>query len=405
MISDAGLLTEPERALPPTDAAVAPPSWVAEFREGALSSSVASLVAAVVVAALALAAVVVVGTPQRLQRVHPYLAAHGGDDRPFVTVEVLRILEEGSGVRRVVVLGASSMREAVAREEAGDRLRQALGDPGLEVVHLTTGGQTPWEMLTLTEALLPVLEGVAVLGVNASFFGEDPDELPELLTTRRFGFAYPALSEEAQRLGIEVRDGTGNYLWDQRSYFLSRLVQARATLLRGPVAHEPHRPEGPLHPPDEWHRYDGRTQAYSRLYERHFDRNALILGRIIERLRESGVQVVLVETPRSPRIEELPGFREWVREHDRRMTPLVAQWRVPYLRMDEPAALGAADFEDPVHISSPDARVRYTRALVDGIQTALLSTCAFGERVAFAGTGEAGARGTMPLCAEQRELP
>jgi hypothetical protein len=348
-----------------------PPSgtgrW-AGLRSGLVEPSYTALLVAAVVASACFAALLGFARPDRLIPVHAYLAENERDDRPFVTADVMNAVQNGGMAPHVAILGASGTREAVSRPDAAALIIEAAGVP-VDVLHLTTGGQTTWEVLALVDALWPVLDGVLVVGVGPTLFSAEPAEVRDLVRTPRFGFASPAIDAEASRLGFDVPLRTGVYLWDQRSYFLSRMRIARSRVLRGPVQADPHRFDELPPPSDElWERIEDRFPQRIASYERNVAYHAELLGGLIRRMSERpGVRVLLVEAPINPASLESPLVRRWYGTHIERMSAWSRAWGVPYERLDEEAGLTAADFHDITHIASPAARSRYTRVLVDRI--------------------------------------
>ncbi len=320
---------------------------------------------AAVVGGFCLAALLFLGTADRLIAVHPYLAQDGMDDRPFVTMAVLKASLAATDAPKVIFLGASSMREAIARPVADTALAGIYGSGTRpEVIHLTAGGQTLWEMLAIIDALEPALHGSVVIGVNPTLFSYDPASLAESITTARMGFASPALDAEARAGGIEVPRRTGLYLWDQRSYFLSRMLIARFRIFEGPASAQAHRFDGREPVADSvFERAERIFTKYVGLYERNHDYHTELLGRIVKHVQAKGVRVVLVETPVNPAWLERPIGKRWYQTHVTHMTKTAGQWAVPYIHLDDSAVLSKSDFYDITHIGSSRARVRYTQVL------------------------------------------
>jgi hypothetical protein len=345
----------------------APTGWLGHLRAGLTEPSSTALAVAFVIALGGMGALMGFARPDRLIGMHAYLARDARDERPFVTAEVLRAVMTPNDAGNVAILGASGIREAVSRRDAAELLLTAAGPTGL--LHLTAGGLNTWEMVAVVDALWPVLDGVLVLGVGPTLFSLDPSEVVDLVKTPRFGFPAPVMDAEAVRLGYETPLRTGNYLWDQRTYYLSRMTIGRSRLLRGPARLDPHRFDAlPAGDDDAWDMMEVRFPERIASYERNVEYHVELLGRMIRRVQQrGGVRILLTEAPLNPHALEIPLVRQWYETHVARMNELSREWGVPYERLDEEARLAAADFHDITHLSRQGARERFTRALVDRI--------------------------------------
>ncbi|MBU0754485.1 MAG: hypothetical protein KJ645_05060, partial [Planctomycetes bacterium] len=94
---------------------------------------------------------------------------------------------------------------------------------------------------------------------------------------------------------------------------------------------------------------------------------ALLIRLIVEKLREKGCKVVVVETPPSPYLIEInpvlhgPGFRDW-------MTGIARELNVPFFAFPpEKCGLTNDLFADASHLSEKGAR-RYTRLVYEELQ-------------------------------------
>lgn len=269
---------------------------------------------------------------------------------------------------RVLLIGASSMRESLA--ELGTLQSLVSGAAGPEVTPelLTAGALSVWEMAALLDPLRADLTGIVALEVSPRRLSTSPEKLEELLHAPRFPFDSPWVNERAGEHGIEPPSRTGVFFLDHLGFFATRpkiLLQAN----RPPV--EPLRyltsrwrpPEGA-----EWERVDQSAAGWLQAWPQHADFNLDCYQDLIADLSADGrVAVVLIEAPSNPavdaRIYAEAEAAEALADYRRRVETFAVEIGVPYWRPSHDLALPAEAFHDHTHLREGYAREQITAEL------------------------------------------
>jgi len=269
---------------------------------------------------------------------------------------------------RVLLIGASSMRESLA--DLGTLtapLSEIAGTP-VQPELLTAGALSVWEMAALLDPLRADLTGIVALEVSPRRLSTSPEKLEELLHAPRFPFDSPWVNARAGELGIEPPSRTGVFFLDHLGFFATRpkiLLQAN----RPPV--EPLRyltsrwrpPEGA-----EWERVDQSASGWLQAWPQHADFNLDCYRELIADLSAEGrVAVVLIEAPSNPAVDaRIYGeavAAEALADYRRRVEAFAAEIGVPYWRPSHDLALPAEAFHDHTHLREGYAREQITAEL------------------------------------------
>lgn len=269
---------------------------------------------------------------------------------------------------RVLLIGASSMREGLA--ELGT-LRSIVGQAaGSEVTPelLTAGALSVWEMAALLDPLRSNLTGIVVLEVSPRRLSTSPEKLEELLHAQRFPFDSPWVNARAAELGIEPPSRTGVFFLDHLGFFATRpkiLLQVGRPPV-DPVRYLTSRwrpPEGA-----EWERVDQSASGWLHRWPQHAEINLECYRELIADLSADGrIAVVLVEAPSNPAVDERiyaePAAAKAVADYRRRVEAFAADAGVPYWRPSHDLELPAEAFHDHTHLREGYARERLTTEL------------------------------------------
>ncbi len=294
------------------------------------------------------------------------------DQYGYLTGRALQLRQELSSEPLVVILGASSIQHAIPTEDViADMLHEKTGYR-VDVVDLTAGGTTIWEELATIDFLNVERRVIYVVGTSMFHLSQPRSRLEELADHPRLGFTSQAFDEELHAAGLEVPRRTGVYSIDHVGFFLARVTALR-NLISGPVTvarHNVHRK--PL-PEAKWSNYIAEWLRYRSQYAQFKEPNYGTMQRLVERARSRGANVVLLNGVTNPRAAEL--LPEAIRmEYDTDIRNFAVQHNVEYLNIGETASLTRDEFDDAVHVNSPDARRRFANVLTDHLAAVLLET-------------------------------
>ncbi len=355
---------------PPRLAPPAPTAWSA-FKAGLLEPSLPALVGLVAVLLTWL-----VGASAVIDREfakgpgNGYLTNGSTDTYGNLFNDALdlerRLVEEPGP--RVLLIGASSMREGLGELERLTAPLTALTGTPVRAELLTAGALSIWEMAALLDPLREDLSGIVVLEVSPRRLSTSPGKLEELLHAQRFPFDSPWVNARAGELGIDPPARTGVFFLDHMGFFATRpkiLMQVG----RPPV--EPLRyltsrwrpPEGA-----EWERVDASAASWLATWADHADFNLECYRALIEELeRDGSVAAVLVEAPSNPAVDAriYAGEAEAaaLADYRRRVEGFAAEVGVPYWRPSHDLELPAEAFHDHTHLREGYAREQLTGEL------------------------------------------
>lgn len=269
---------------------------------------------------------------------------------------------------RVLLTGASSMRESLAGLGSLQALVGQAAGPEITPELLTAGALSVWEMAALLDPLRQDLTGIVVLEISPRRLSTSPEKLEELLHAPRFPFDSPWVNERAREHGIEPPSRTGVFFLDHMGFFATRpkiLLQVN----RPPV--KPLRYLTSLWRPPagaEWDRVDRSAASWLQTWPQHADFNLEGYRDLIGDLSADGrVAVVLIEAPSNPAVDariyaEAPAAEALV-DYRRRVSAFADEVGIPYWRLSHDLELPAEAFHDHTHLREGYARQRITAEL------------------------------------------
>ena len=338
--------------------------------EGLLKPSALSLGAAFVVLASAVSFAATHITEQEMAGPLPGLVAESpADYDAFVSGEAIRLRARGTAQPMIVVLGSSSIREAIDPADVAAELA-ARGRSGISVHNFGTGRQPLVQSLVLSDHVPDGASGVLVVGVGPSRFTDSRDALRAEAASPRLALRSDSLDELLARDGGHVRPRRASYLLEHLGFFVPRTGQLLHRSLGGSaVRRNAHRYIGlaPL-AGTEWERQlHGVTARWGR-YREESGWNVELLTELVERVqRRTLMRVVLVEHPLSARFRRESGCDDVVRSHRELMAGVAGQLGAQHLILEELTELTDGDFCDWAHLRDRAAIERCGRALAGAV--------------------------------------
>ncbi len=343
--------------------------WLGEFARGAYRPSLPALAGSVLVALALLGACTCLITPEVVGGAgRGYFVRNDEDHYAGLTAQILHLGKTARRVPSVVLIGASSTREAFS--STGELERSLLEETGEEfVVHnLTSDGITHWEAQGVWDFIGGKFPGMVVLEISPLNLSRSPADLGDMGRDWRFALDSPSFDDELRIAGVTAPRRTGNYFLDHRRFFLARPI-VLLNLFRGPVTIKPHRAE-------EWRRLSGpeflraatRAGRWRETYRENREANMAVYDRIVRRMTGAeGIKVLLLDSTRNPAADALnfasDEHRALLDTYHADAAQLARSPRVDYAGLRDEAGLTPADFVDASHVNNPDGRSRYTRAL------------------------------------------
>ncbi len=343
--------------------------WLGEFVWGATKPSLPALAGSILVAVALFAGCIFSITPELVGGAgRGYFVRNDEDHYAGLTAEALHLGRTVPNAPSVVLIGASSTREAFSTKAELERLLLEETGESFAVYNLTSDGITHWEVGALWDIIGGKFPGMIVVEVSPLNLSRNPADLEDMGRDWRFALDSPSFTEELRIAGVDIPERTGNYFLDHRRFFLARPV-VLLNLLRGPIAIKPHRAE-------EWRTVSGaeferaaaRTGRWRETYRANREANVAVYDRLTARMTAGAeVKVLLVNSTRNPAADALnfatDEHRALLDAYEADAERLARGPGIDYADLRDEAALTPSDFVDASHIKSPEARSRYTRAL------------------------------------------
>jgi len=292
------------------------------------------------------------------------------DDGTVVSWTVGRRLQDPPKLPTVYLVGGSSAREAIVSGAALAADVRRLGGPRIEAWNMGSIRQTFAQSLAIADTI-PADDAWIVIGINVGRFAGDP----ETTTGQAVGKGLLLKSDYLHRY---VADTYGIYRYDPTILpgifaYLADLGRLYARGLR----------HGEFAPGRyDLHRVDRKTQfsrarmertveAWYRLrypdFQKYFALNMAVFERLLERCRQRGLHIVLVELPIN---RDIIGhaFDEPVARYRGPVKKLAAAYGAPYLDFNRELAIPYTQFNDLQHLLAPARPIwqrRLARELVD----------------------------------------
>lgn len=302
-----------------------------------------------------------------------YLPRSGRDAEAFATHEALRTGHVTPERPRILLLGTSTVAQAVGPGKVlQDQLAAATG-MAWEVVNLTTPLQAPTDQFALLERALesqtaespPV---VVVLGFGFQRLRWTAPRTLEMAAQPRLGLRSAWADAEIAALGGTAPSQSGFYLRDNQSFVL---INGAEALLRLAVQSPARRQidsyalgKSPGPNPDV-------RKLLAEDFRAGVAKTDLLLaqiGRLADRLAGiPGTRLVLIEDPLSPGLiadQDLAGLQAAFR---RDVAAFADGRAIGYLPVSSQSALAAEDFFDDLHVLKGAPQQRFQQALAQGL--------------------------------------
>jgi hypothetical protein len=310
--------------------------------------------------------------PRTMARGLPHWIGGPGlrDERCFINGEALALSEESEPLPDIILLGASSLRQA-----SGDcsLLETELSQRLSHVVDVRTFAAGGVELAEIEALLLLVpkrFDGILVIGVSAQLFCMPSNSIQQI--RERWAFPAATLRELAERRGEPAPELTGNYFLDNRNYFLVRAQNALFDLAAGKFPPrdrtylmEP-RPNRPADALDGFARQlmDERLSRYPVHSGARYEE----LERVIELSRRfDQAHVLLVHTPVNPVFVDQYAGVDFYRRHIDRLRAFAVEKQLSLIDLNEMCHFQASEFQDCTHLDQPEAIERCQHAIAEAI--------------------------------------
>lgn len=268
----------------------------------------------------------------------------------------------------VYLLGGSAAREAIDGEDLAVDIAE-LGGPDVTAYDFGSINQNFAQSLTVLDNV-PDTPAWLIVGVNLGRFTSDKEASIDQVRGREFLLKSPALqsfvSDEwgVRSRGRTILPGVFSYVTDLSERQVQRLL-AGAPLSREYRQHTYTAGKVRSVPEKEQMVEVWNTERYP-VFERNRLLNLQVLEALVERGRERGLHVVLVELPLNEAI--VRGRFDYARaDYKRPVRDLARRYDLPYLDFNDELAIRNADFYDLSHLVEPGRELwqrRLARELV-----------------------------------------
>lgn len=289
----------------------------------------------------------------------------------------------------VYLTGGSSAREALVSGPALAADVKALGGPRVTALDLGFINQNLAETLAIADNV-PARGSWLLIGVNLGRFTAAPavNERQvvgrDLLLKSAFLQRYVADTYGRYRYSFTILPGIFSYLTDKLKGDGGRVLRvdlaAREYRLHHYTVAKNHTVKQKRRMVDVW------LESRYPVFARNLDYNLAMLEQVVLRCRQRGVHAVLVELPLN---RDIVGtrFQKAVVQYRVPAMALAAEYDIPYLDVNEAAAVPNEDFHDLSHLVG-HGRVLWQRQLAEEL-VPLLKAEAAAAAEAAAGTGGA----------------
>lgn len=282
-----------------------------------------------------------------------YCLRKASDDFTAVSWRVGRVRRDPPSMPGVYVLGGSTARESIVSGDSLARRVRSAGGPAVAAFDLGSINQNFAQSLAVVDTV-PDTPAILLVGINQGRFtpsrGDNQKQAVgrELLLKSDFLKRYVAGESGKYRYDPTILPGVFAYL-------TSWLQTHSGTLLSGEL---PSREFGQ-------HRYNRRTdhtvaqkeamvrkwnKRRASVFRRNFDYNLAMLEQLLERARERGVQVVLLELPFNREI--IGDDYDWVKaKYKPAVRELADDYGVRYVDFAEQVPLTNGQFHDLSHLN------------------------------------------------------
>ncbi|MDM8559128.1 hypothetical protein [Candidatus Parabeggiatoa sp. HSG14] len=341
-----------------------------DFLDGATKPSLPALLGTLGVASTLFLLFVTLLTPDIMAtKGYGYFFDSPIDDYAYLTSETLRISKTAPPHPSIILMGASNIQEAVYAKYLEKQLQEKLKQP-ITVYKLTAGGLFLREQICLLDKIRNRFQGIVVLQVTPTRrLAFDRGHLIENITGHsRLAMYCPKFDEEMRLAGVEPVKWKGNYFLDHYKFFMARLPALLKNIVTGPVQWSPQNAED-WRPPTkkQWERSLKTLVQWQETYHENRDANFGVYKRLVQLLRENGIEIAFLEGIRNPAAESIIFAKSSVvkiyNEYQSDVTKFAQNMKVPYWNLAKFANFKPEDFIDHIHLKRREARHRYTEIL------------------------------------------
>jgi hypothetical protein len=288
-----------------------------------------------------------------------YWLRNSSDDWTYVSWTVAHNRRHPPSVPSVYLLGGSMGRETTVSDASlARRVRQA-GGPRIAAFNVCSIMQNYGESLAITDNV-PDTPTLLIVGVNPGRFTRPPEESERQAGGRELLLDSPFLRDYVNQATPFYRDhytilpGVFGFLASYAEYHKNEL-------LKGHVPTRTYRQ----------HRYDDRPRRSEEkkremvrrwntrrapLFRKYLDYNLAMLGQLLERARQRGVDVILMELPFN--WDVIGTDLDWVvAAYQPKVQALADTYGVAYIDFTRELPLTTADYWDLMHLLKPGREI------------------------------------------------
>ena len=351
----------------------------AEFWAGATRPSLPALAGTIVVL-FALTLLSVFGLDGRFigGPGYGYVVSGPEDEYGFLAAEVQRFIHFPPEGESVIILGSSSLREAVTGSVGLSSLLRERTGMDVEVGNLAVGGLTLWEMMAVVDRLSEAVSGVVIFEISPNFLSDDRTSMARHAAGQRLPLYSPFLEEAVLEEGMDYPSRIGNYFLDNYRFFVSR-PQSVLNAIRGPIQRRVHVAETWGTPtPAQWEAAVEQMGRWRTSYASNSEFALKILGKLVDRLRNRSLRVAFIEAVTNPdateRILSTEEARVAYGAYLVDIKRFASDAGIPYWDLQESADLAPEHFSDHSHIRIPGKRQEFTASLAELISEHFFSS-------------------------------
>lgn len=273
---------------------------------------------------------------------------------------------------RVILIGDSAIREAITNmSDLRQRVAKAAGRP-VEITSLVAGGLTQLDAVDLCGMLRGHVRGQILLEISPFLMAKGEDQNTFDRTLDRMGLDSTDLSGEFDTAGYARPLWSKNFFLRNIRFMLSRTDAVFNVVHPFPLPAEHFAERTVYATPAELRRDMPRVYRLTKDIHRRAPQRAAVYQRMIQRLKEAGIHVTLIEAPFNPEFltpdTAKEGLPAWIiSEYDHARRALMRRAHVGAWDFNAQCDFNSRDFRDPFHIDRLPARERFTQALAEHI--------------------------------------
>ncbi len=286
------------------------------------------------------------------------------DSFTYVSWTVGKAQQEQPAMPGLYLLGGSSARESIVSGDALAAEIAKLGGPRVAAFDLGSINQNFAESLTVVESV-PDTPAWLLVGINLGRFTATRDQNAAQAQGREFllgsGGVHSFVSSTwgLEKYQYTILPGIWAYITDWTRKHGGKLLEGEAPS----TDYQLHRYSAKTRRSDSQKKRLVKKWNASRrpVFEKNLDANLQMLEALLERARERGVKVVLLELPLN---EEIVGdsFAASQRQYQEPVSALAREYGAPYIDLNQTVDIPSRDFQDLSHLIA-SGRVIWQHAL------------------------------------------